>query len=553
VGELGASFRCVAIGLFTLLLALSISCPDPVPTGPGYETVVLPAAGGVVTCRSGIVIDVPAGAVPADTTIRIRRLSAGEALTVLAPLGIPEADVLFAWEALPNGLAFNLPVSFGLAGLDLGGVLPLAHELDLGAKTYSVSGAAQTSDPASGTLAIEVGHFSAYAQTAGRRVADGECAATPCRCGRIRVESADEDYICDNGDCQIIQSTVSVHFLDCPGEPVEESTLTEIGAACELTLELVPAQSEIAPNESTAVSAAASIGCAPLADQAVGFSATLGVMSPDAVPTDANGTCSSTFTAGGQTGTAVITGTATGVWHGYTVTTGGQTYYGPAIVKQKTATASVRIKNADERYRVTIAISGTDLRYYNPYMNGSWYYDYSISSYQAECTFDIFLDGDETTGTFSLDGESVAYTQALGSITVTPNGTSPATGVYCDTAYLGSVSAPSSSTLKFACGSFVDRETKTAHLYFLEPTIDCEVGGMGWFAKWVVHYNLIIEGSESWTDMTYDFACVANMVNEENIWFDFPLQDGYECSGDAWLGEWFAAWPTYHLTVSKIE
>ncbi len=545
----------VCTGLF---INLSCGKEKSHKTEVSYEDVTIPAAGGTVTSDSGITITVPAGAVSVDTAIRIREVPKSEALTALSPLGISESDVIFSFEALPSGLTFDEPITVSApVDDDLAGIIPVVHEIDSAAKSYSLVETVIYSRPSQGTIEFEVSHFSSYAVTAGRQVADSECTATPCRCGAIKVEQSDISQTCSNGDCEKNESKVSVQFLECDGQPVENSTLKELSAGCLPELELTSGASAVSENENTGVTAVLSLGCGSLADQPVDINSnSLGTINPTALTTDSNGSAVTTFTAGDNEGTAVVTARSTASWYPYSITAGSETYNGPMRTLSVSKTVNIKVKKADEIFRIDLSITGTNLNYYNSAIGGTYYYDFTIASYLANCSFEVTLFGSDTDGEVTLESSGTG-TQQIGSITVARNSNTPVSYVQCTAASLGSVNCPSTFSFKtMPCISYVDLTTRSGEFALCPPALDCEEG-TGYddvFCSWVINHSLSTYGGEPVNyNNTYEMKVFYQMTGSANEPFPFELEDGYTGSGEVYSGALLNPKMTYTLTVTKIK
>ncbi len=84
-------------------------------------------------------------------------------------------------------------------------------------------------------------------ESAARAAALNECEdpATSCRCGRIYVESSFEDF--GGPSCTIVRDEVRVTFLDCPGQPVETHSVSEVTPDCQ-TDDAVPERDQFLAN-----------------------------------------------------------------------------------------------------------------------------------------------------------------------------------------------------------------------------------------------------------------------------------------------------------------
>ncbi len=527
-----------------------------------YVEVVLPSDGGTVEAENGITIIVPEGAVSEDTNIQIRRLSTAEAFAILEPLGIDETDVLFGFEALPTGLEFEAPITVMDVGKEgLGGRFPIAHELDLEASSYTLIDTSVTSDPEAGEMGLEVSHFSAYATAAVKETVSEECEATPCRCGKITVKQSDRSGMCttSTGDCSMASSKLSVQFHDCDGSPTESAKFEEIGAGCEATLALAPAASTVGPNESTAVTATATLACLPLAEQLVDInSSALGTTSPTRVETGADGLASTTFTAGDATGTATLTANATLSWYAYTITAGDEANYGKMNTQELSEEANVEIAEDVETYRVHVAISGTDF-VDSPLENDPFGYVVNLASYQADCAFDVAFNPNAPEDVVFQYDTLGTCTQQLGEVTAASTGViTVLDGLHytCFSADVQSINAPSSVAFK-PCVVYSPTLRHALFSMIADP-YDCETElGLGEFFSWVVRsVNGVTEQREYATEGTASSQSqvFSFQVNDDgSSGDDVLLEDGFTASGFVDIDVFLDQDATFVLDVTKLE
>ncbi len=206
-----------------VLLLMSVpTCTDKTPSEPEYTITILPE-GGEYTCPNGIILRVPAGAVTRETDITLKKVNGAKLAPIFKKRGVSVDNLLACIDGTPDGTVFNLPIQLILS-VDLEpGDIPFVHEVDLADGSYTPAETEIICDPNLDILEISISHFSTLSAEILREIRDlfGECAIDPCRCGRVKVVQSDKDYICDNGDCEVTQSKVTVTFLDCPGTPVE--------------------------------------------------------------------------------------------------------------------------------------------------------------------------------------------------------------------------------------------------------------------------------------------------------------------------------------------
>jgi hypothetical protein len=199
--------------------------------------------GGILVFNSGIVMDVPAGAVDQYVAIRLGELPFSTVQNLLdnRVYRSSEKIVLAAFTAEPHGLVFNVPVKVTLPILPPSGI-PMQAEVDLDAQEYWLSPTEMVYDPETSEAEITLTDFS------GKVVVDvaGADVELPDGCdeGLIRVVSHSSGFASGNG-CQVIGDFVEVTFLSCPGHPTVSVYISETTPECgddfELTVE-IPSQ-----------------------------------------------------------------------------------------------------------------------------------------------------------------------------------------------------------------------------------------------------------------------------------------------------------------------
>jgi len=236
--------------------------------------VTISPEGGTYIFPDGIKLKVPAGAVSETKDIMLKKVSSSLVTPIFDKRGVPIENLLACIEGTPDGMVFNLPVMPYLNVDIKPGEIPIVHEVNLDSASYTLAETEIICDPDVDSLSISLTHFSSITAEIMKEYEAlfEECGDTPCRCGRIKVEQRDKDYLCDNGDCQVTESQVTVTFLDCPDSPTEESTMREVSAGCSPELHLVPGSSVVSTGGQTPISAYVELGCEPTAGQSVDFS-----------------------------------------------------------------------------------------------------------------------------------------------------------------------------------------------------------------------------------------------------------------------------------------
>jgi hypothetical protein len=223
--------RSLGVAWVCLVLGLVMGC-----SGGGSSdavTAVIGPEGGRIELPSGLLLEVPPGALAEATEISLRPLSEADlsAASFVSSLEDDLPVLLDGFVARPDGLVFATPAAFSIPvdGNTLQG-RPLIH-LSGADPSGPLSPRAGTVDfdPVVGRAVFSLDGFSTH--TGGpvepADIGHSDCVSpeTACRCGAFRAETIESDTIVDG--CQRLASTVRITYLDCPGQPVEESTLTE--------------------------------------------------------------------------------------------------------------------------------------------------------------------------------------------------------------------------------------------------------------------------------------------------------------------------------------
>lgn len=350
------AFVLILVGLLSTLVMCCRSSVGPEPD----NMVAISPDGGEYSFGDDLVLRVPAGAVSTIKNISLRKLDRSQLSPIFEKRGVPVSNLLLCVEGKPDGMVFDKPVQLCVFAKMKRGEIPVVHEVSLANGKYTLDDAETVWDPDQDSLMISLKHFSSVAVEAVKGLTkDVECETAPCRCGRIKVEQSDKDLMCDNGDCQIVESLVSVTYLDCSHAPVEESVMREISPNCAPVLSLVPGTVILPAGEQTSVVANVRIGCQLLEGQDVGFSVEgPASLAPTDAATDANGEAYTIFKASDEEGTANVTARATVSYPVYTIyaSAGGQseTVEGPPITKQLENSAIITIKKADQEWSGTM-------------------------------------------------------------------------------------------------------------------------------------------------------------------------------------------------------
>ena len=351
-----------------------------------YENYVVSPAGGSHTFDSGISIDVPSGAVNKDTEIRISKLEPSYSASLLEDIGRQQEDVLVGFSAEPLGLSFERPVTITLPISLEPGTFLFFHSINLEDESFEPAVGDFYCDPAADEVSFEVigfgsgttrsardganaaGDYSGLTveQIAENKRGEANCAAEPCKCGAYKATQTDTSVICQKGDCEVRESTVSIEYFDCEGSPVEESTFKEMSSKCLPEMTLTAESTELSPGESTQLTANISLACGTLEEQSVDFSiGGQGVVSPTNKLTDTAGNAVTTFTAGEEEGVSTVTANSTVSWYPSKVTltlTGKEVEPPEESLRTESISETIDIsveEDEGEKWAGTLQIEGT--------------------------------------------------------------------------------------------------------------------------------------------------------------------------------------------------
>lgn len=285
--------------------------------------------GGEYDLYQDLSLFVPANAVNEELEITIREI-ASEDVEALRGLGEDaDSELLTAFEVLPSGQSFFRPLQIRLKDVDAeGGSLPLVYSLDLENQSLQLAEVRSDYDPDTGDLVLFLDHFSSYAAYREKGYISEECIQNPCRCGRISIVQSDAYNICSQDECQVSESEVSVTYHECGGE-THNLLMREISASCQPRMTIYPQQAVIPVESSTAVHVELGLSCAPFKGEDVFYTADqLGTVDPLQTLSGDDGKTQTTFTAGEEEGTSVVTAEAFGSYYLLEITVNDQSEYG---------------------------------------------------------------------------------------------------------------------------------------------------------------------------------------------------------------------------------
>jgi hypothetical protein len=235
--------------------------------------------GGTFKFPSGVILDIPAGAVTEQTTIIVKDVPCSQADTILSArqFASHEKRCIGGFSAEPEGLVFNTPIKATVPVLPLNpGEIPVQVEVDLDAQKYWITGTDLVLRGAENSIEMSIQHFSDYWLAVLYEHIDEVCSkcetwddpefipvcenfdllqpscclllpaernkcAPNCDCCREKemiVEVTEVDF--STGDCQILGSDLKVTFPECPHSPTETQAVSETSADCpeDMTFEI---------------------------------------------------------------------------------------------------------------------------------------------------------------------------------------------------------------------------------------------------------------------------------------------------------------------------
>jgi ZU5 domain len=268
--------RLFKLILITLLLFVSVPMPSSAQEDDilDYLPAILAAAlnteckiiigpqGGDFNLPNGITLSIPSGAISEATTFIFRTVKEKEFSMPTEYFRQYEKHFLAGIEAKPYGYTFYQPISISIPSSGLVTSTSLPYPLSLNTATSELDPPSGSSLQANAIEAkflqhlasqdyfgidlttitvkedgsLEIPGLTALPKEQQAIVlmeienflAESDCVLTPCRCGRIKVESEDFDSASnENSGCYSVYSDGFVQYLDCPGQPIEPWSLHE--------------------------------------------------------------------------------------------------------------------------------------------------------------------------------------------------------------------------------------------------------------------------------------------------------------------------------------
>lgn len=506
----------IRIFLFAILLSTITTCKkkdDPDPSGDN-NTFIVDVNGGEFLLNQGIRVIVPANALNTPTTITISNLDYNSYSNQYED-PIEVAEFLNSFKGEPNGLIFNKPVKFIFPEVSIpSGSIPILKTFDEEDNYFVLPKSELTYDPVSRNLEITIYHFSTKLTQAVDQYKSEECTSNPCRCGKIKVVQNDDYQICDNGSCQVIESTVSVTFVDCDNK-TEESVFREVTPGCRPQMTLTPEKSTVYKSESTQVEALVQLSCVPIEEQSVDFvHDLLGVVNPDYSVTDEEGKARTSFTAGNSIGFSTVTANTTVSYYAYSITAEGETYNGPLKTLTNSATADIEIIDSVEYWQGTLVTTFTGCE---P--------TFCMSNYSFNFNINFELH--------ATDWEAGYNFTAPGSWTLTRGGD---ISTVVEEQTIQNIRGITSDTLFM----FLDKQTRKIQLFFPSPSDEEEDPFFFQFEFWQEGFlvgSLYFAGlSKSQTELYLETDLTEDIVNT---------------TGECYLWNTIGMYGTYQLNLTK--
>jgi hypothetical protein len=498
--------------------------PSPGPNPSTYTNHHISASGGTYTIDQNFVITIPAGAIPSDTTISVAKLATQTMKAVFTNYGVADFPVVAGFDLQPAGLTFSKPVTFTFKSLThTAPYVPITHTVNLSDNTHSIDSCITLVDNMNDSLCISVVRSGSYIVEALRNWPGGLAKYSRiagCKEGVIEVTSRDKDHQCSSGNCQLVESKITVQFKSCNGQPIESAIERETSGLCDPTLTLTPSASEISKNSSTSIKALLKIGCVEAEGDTITYevSGPSGVnIDPKIVRTDAGGQATVTLSSGDEAGTATVKAKAKVRIPVRVIIINGsveEAFY--RIIENVSAQTSVKIN--DSIWHVDLTVSANDNSIWVPCAH-------AFIDYSTHIEFDCKIDTAE--GTFAEI--VVPGTQSV----------SIQTG-NCQGETVVSANTPSAITFHI----FV--RIQNGNVCFMIGDPESDVYQLAQFVLKVVHSDGDIEYE--------DWFLLGICVFREEL-FSFPIdKNSYLISGTSLVwGGGAAARGTYTLTVTKKE
>ena len=395
--------------LFSVIIACGGGASSDSGNAAGLNITVGPE-GGTYAVDDTMTITFPEGALPAETDLTVYRLSAHDWQGAFSNYSEDSITGLAAFRITPDTVEFDEPVTAEFIETGSGsGTVPLLHRVDMSTGVHFIAANTTTEfDNENDILTNGIISGGCYVTEAGMAWSDtsGKLRGDACRDGLIIVKTGDSDVQCTEQNCQIIETSVEVQFMSCPGEPVESAILRESSGSCEAKMYL-SSSSTMGTESTLPVNAKVKIACKNIGDQTVKFSATgPGSIAPAEDITDPEGLAEATVSSNEYEGIIEVTSKANVRYPVREIIVNDsveEAFYRTDPLEEKT---EIRVKELPV-WHVTLDVTLADAQ-------GFWGTFNDFVNYTACVEADIALDTDaeRDQGHYNLNA-----TQSLGSIT----------------------------------------------------------------------------------------------------------------------------------------
>jgi len=306
-------FRVITVVLVTLsFFIIYMGCSDtttendenPIIT----DTVIFTPDGGTYTFESGVTVTVPVGTVNEDTPVSLSILSKNDIWSLYDYDEENTIDFLKIFSVTSEIYEFNKAITFTFSGFDsVTGFIPIPHTINFNTKTHNIEECETVYDPQNDRLDVTVNTSECFAIEKNYAWFDNS-ASKDCREGLIKVSAGDYENVCQEGECQVVESDVEVTFLSCPDQPVESAVLTEYNGKCSPFLNMTATGSDILVNETAKIDIEANFADKKVENASIILTKTgPGTLDAATLTTDSLGNAFTMFNASEVTGIVTIT------------------------------------------------------------------------------------------------------------------------------------------------------------------------------------------------------------------------------------------------------
>jgi len=509
-----------------------------------YTTVTVGVVGGTFKISDNVFVTIPPNAVKSETTLKLRVLDKTEMFGAVSWLGTQQDHILCGFEGLPSGMAFDSAITVTFHGIALApGEIPILHELNLDSNSATLENGRIDCDPTADSVCISVTHFCGW-ETELIDALKNQANDVDAKCKKrlFTVISKERDVSCTEGNCQMVESKVTVQFHECG--TTESSTIRELTKGCTPKLTIKSSAATIPTQSAATVSAQVKIGCSALPDQAVDFSmspTSLATLDVANTTTDANGNASVKLTSRDANGTVTVTARATVSYTRRSIEVNGETEHDPYLTASLSADIPVKIKAGLYKRHVAVDINLDNV-------TADCIVNLQTVSYSGHLEFDYVVDTTDGDREFI---DTVDCTQSLKGPTFAANGGNVQPPYVSST--LTSTYAPSTVHCRVYCYAAWDSSYNSIDslvTIYVTPNFDLPIGDPNHlkYARW--QYTVLYsDGStydhENWLGL--EQRCESTITGYDLV---FPLyRDSNSETGCIAMLQFKG---TYTITVTKI-